>query len=417
MPLIRVLITVLFLAVFSSANALENPLDKDKDLISIDLVDAPLSDTIQLAIKGLIGKNYIIHPDLTGADKKLTIQLKDVKKSKALNIIENLLNEQGIGINIQDDVIYVMPLRIKSKELVDGLPKVAAQSVLNDIFNINPSENIASVVGDLVDFRIYKVKHKRPAELQAVLSMFGIQSNSPTNQILLYKAKSEQDVSILELFEKLDVPNNQYEVIAATYEVSKRDDSQRSMDVIGEVFKNVGISILTSGASNVIKFAGQSLSMAFKFFDTDTRFRSIVKPYGVVNSGEKLRYQSGQDVPVLGNITTNNNSTQQAIEYRQSGVILDVDLYAGQDAIDLKINHELSNFIQTRIGVNSTPTLNKQSINTTVSVNDGEILVLGGMTDKTGTFTNSSALGLVPVERTKTSQDKETYIFLQVNKI
>ncbi len=52
-----------------------------------------------------------------------------------------------------------------------------------------------------------------------------------------------------------------------------------------------------------------------------------------------------------------------------------------QDVIGLDIVQQLSNFAKTDTGVNNTPTLIKREVSTSVSLNDDDIIVLGGLAE------------------------------------
>lgn len=78
---------------------------------------------------------------------------------------------------------------------------------------------------------------------------------------------------------------------------------------------------------------------------------------------------------------TDNNKSVQSIEYRSSGVIFTVKPLITQNIITLDINQQLSNFVKTETGVNNFPTLIKREVNTNIYLNDGDIVVLGGLTD------------------------------------
>ena len=71
----------------------------------------------------------------------------------------------------------------------------------------------------------------------------------------------------------------------------------------------------------------------------------------------------------------------QSIEYRSSGVIFDIQPTIKSNAIDLKINQQLSNFVKTDTGVNQSPTLIKRDIVTDVTVKSGDVIVLGGLAE------------------------------------
>ena len=53
-----------------------------------------------------------------------------------------------------------------------------------------------------------------------------------------------------------------------------------------------------------------------------------------------------------------------------------------EEKIELSLNQQLSSFIPTTTGVNNSPTLLKREIKTTVDVNAGEIILLGGLEEE-----------------------------------
>ena len=110
------------------------------------------------------------------------------------------------------------------------------------------------------------------------------------------------------------------------------------------------------------------------------RFKVVSRPFLSVKSGSAARFQSGSDVPVLGSVSQDKNGNSiQSIEYRSSGVILDVTPSIHEQDVELAISQQLSDFSQTQIGVNSSPTLNKQELRTTLVTKFGEVVVLGGL--------------------------------------
>ena len=73
------------------------------------------------------------------------------------------------------------------------------------------------------------------------------------------------------------------------------------------------------------------------------------------------------------------------MDYRSSGVILDLRPVVRDQGIDLTVFQQISSFAATTTGVNTSPTLQKREITTTVGVRDGEMVVLGGLSDERST--------------------------------
>lgn len=61
----------------------------------------------------------------------------------------------------------------------------------------------------------------------------------------------------------------------------------------------------------------------------------------------------------------------------------------------MAISQQLSDFIKTTTGVNNSPTLTKRELKTTVGLQDGQVIVLGGLAeDKTSS--SRDGLSLLP---------------------
>ena len=118
-----------------------------------------------------------------------------------------------------------------------------------------------------------------------------------------------------------------------------------------------------------------------ELFRTDERFQVVSSPTLRVKSGSKGNFSVGSDVPVLSNVTYQDGRPIQSIEYRSSGVIFDIQPTIKSNAIDLKINQQLSNVVKTDTGVNQSPTLIKRDIVTDVTLKSGDIVVLGGLAE------------------------------------
>ena len=116
----------------------------------------------------------------------------------------------------------------------------------------------------------------------------------------------------------------------------------------------------------------------------------VSNPRLTVVSGASAQFSVGEEVPVLGSVTYQDNKPVQSVTYRNSGAIFTVKPFIYSDVINLDIEQQLSNFVKTTTGVNDSPTLIKRDIATQVSVQDGEIIVLGGLASAKTSETHSA---------------------------
>ncbi|MEF4211094.1 type II secretion system protein GspD, partial [Escherichia coli] len=136
-----------------------------------------------------------------------------------------------------------------------------------------------------------------------------------------------------------------------------------------------------SGLDNFIRLSTGSVDAMYELFRTDSRFQVVSSPRLRVISGKEAVFSVGSDVPVLSSVSWQDKVPVQSVEYRSSGAIFRVKPTVTQDVIGLDIVQQLSNFAKTDTGVNNTPTLIKREVSTSVSLNDGDIIVLGGLAE------------------------------------
>ena len=140
--------------------------------------------------------------------------------------------------------------------------------------------------------------------------------------------------------------------------------------------------------------------------DADTNILST--PTLVTLDNEEAEIVVGQNVPfVTGNFTTNTGGGGEAvgnpfqtIERRDVGLTLRIKPQINEgDAVQLQIEQEVSNVVPTATALAQGPTTNKRSIRTNVLVEDGQVLVLGGLIDNglSETVQKVPGLGDVPL--------------------
>lgn len=122
---------------------------------------------------------------------------------------------------------------------------------------------------------------------------------------------------------------------------------------------------------------------------------------------------------MTGSILTNaTGQAQQSIEYRSAGTIFEVSPRVRDKSIDVDLFQQISTFVATQTGVNGSPTLNKREIRTSLTVEDGEILVIGGLND-VKEDASKSGLWFLPFATSKSSSSSNTelLVILEVKRI
>jgi general secretion pathway protein D len=162
------------------------------------------------------------------------------------------------------------------------------------------------------------------------------------------------------------------------------------------IFRN-----LSTARGLVLGGVGQSGDQLFSIIinavKLDTKSNLLSTPSVMTLDNEKASLLVGQDVPITtGEVLGNNNDNPfRTVERTNVGVQLDVRPQINEDGvITLFLRQEVSG-INENVSVSSGDLiLNKREIETTVLVDDGAIVVLGGLMDEKESLTTQKIPGL-----------------------
>jgi general secretion pathway protein D len=129
-----------------------------------------------------------------------------------------------------------------------------------------------------------------------------------------------------------------------------------------------------------------NLAMLARFMESQANSNILSTPNLLMLDNEEAKIVVGQNVPfVTGQYTNTGGGTTpanpfQTIERKDVGLTLKVKPQISEGgALVLQIFQESSSVVATSVTSASGPTTNKRSIETTAVVDDGEIIVLGGL--------------------------------------
>jgi len=234
-----------------------------------------------------------------------------------------------------------------------------------------------------------------------------IQADEDTNALII-TAPPDEMRSILAVIEQLDIRRAQVLVEAIIAELSVSNSSQLgvnfAIDGSGEnrpiAYTNLGGA--TQALAGTVASQGAALanglSLALGRFGTggvdfgfllsaiasDTDNNILSTPTLVTMDNQEAEIIVGQNVPfVTGTqLSTSNNNPFQTIERQDVGISLKVKPQINEgDNIKMEIEQEVSDVSSTAATGATDITTNKRSIKTTVLVEDGQTLVLGGLID------------------------------------
>jgi general secretion pathway protein D len=218
---------------------------------------------------------------------------------------------------------------------------------------------------------------------------------------LIFSGSNEDYGSIRNLLQTLDKPALQVMIEVTVAEVTLSDANQLGVEWLvnqanlsngrsASYGTQGGLSIGSSGFNFRLLDNLGDARLVINALASSNRATILSSPKIVARNGEAAVIQVGQEVPIItsqqvattgGTNTVNNTATvPQSIQYRSTGVILNVKpvIHSG-DRVDLDVSQEVSAAQATNTGVSTSPTFSTRKVQTKLSLKDGATVLLGGL--------------------------------------
>jgi general secretion pathway protein D len=241
------------------------------------------------------------------------------------------------------------------------------------------------------------------------------------DDFVLFSGVPAEVAKLRSLLEQLDTPLGEVVVKAYMYEVGKSNSDASAVQLVMSALGG-RLNISTAGdiVGNLLRLRTSSLDVVASALATDARFKVVTAPFVRLRSGKTARFVSGGQQSVLGAIVTNQNgSTQQSFERIESGTILEVSPTVRAKSVDLDLFQQVSSFV-TAPGANAgqPPTLNKRELRTSLSMQDGEVVVLGGLNESKEDGSRSG-LSFLPFALSKSmaGSSSELVLILEIKRL
>jgi general secretion pathway protein D len=234
---------------------------------------------------------------------------------------------------------------------------------------------------------------------------------------LIIKATSRDYEVIKGIIKKLDITPKQVVIEALVAEVTLTDDFASSV----EQFIRAGDVILQSSFGKAGPLPGpgflSSQGFTLTFVDRDryslflntiaahTKVNTLASPHILTQDNKRARIQIGQEVPIVTGtqstvtaVSAGGSDLFQTIQQKDIGRILSILPHVNEKRqVTLDIELEASETAGT--GVGGSPIFNKRTVETSVILEDGQSLLIGGIIseNKTRTITEVPFLGKLPV--------------------
>jgi general secretion pathway protein D len=232
-----------------------------------------------------------------------------------------------------------------------------------------------------------------------------------TKNSLLIMANERDYQRVLRVIQGLDVVASQVLIEAVIAEVALNDKLQYGVQwqlskkgTPTASFSNAltgGVASVFPGFNYAVNAA--SIASTLSALNAITRVNVISTPSLMVLDNKTARLQIGDQVPITTQTATSTVTAQTAIvnsiTMQDTGVILSVTPRINESGrVQLEIEQEVSAVVKTTSSGIDSPTIQQRRVKTTVVVNDGEVLALGGMIQEQANKTSNQIplLGDIP---------------------
>jgi general secretion pathway protein D len=233
-----------------------------------------------------------------------------------------------------------------------------------------------------------------------------------TKNSLLIMANDRDYQRILRVLQGLDVVPSQVLIEAVIAEVDLNDDLQYGVQWQLQKGGTPTATFTAAAAGGVAAifpgfnyaFNAANVAATLSALNSLTHVNVISTPSLMVMDNKTARLQVGDQVPITTQTATSTVTASTAIvnsiTMQDTGVILSVTPHINESGrVQLDIEQEVSSVVQTTSSTINSPTIQQRKVQTTVVVNNGEVLALGGMIQDSHSKTSSQIpiLGSLPL--------------------
>ena len=270
------------------------------------------------------------------------------------------------------------------------------------------------------------------------------------SMIVVYDQTEKMD-ELKKILLSLDVLQPQVLVEAQVIEVYSEQGAERDVrltyqyyDAKYDTTNNFGFNLdspvqnrLTGqgGGFNFVPFAHKSsdgssgqLTAAIRWLNTSRNARILSAPNVIAAQGAEATITTAEELPIPES-STNSSSTNLSIKYKQVGVTLKITpLLINEKTVQLSVNPQVRSVLRYEAFsmnevISNIPVISLRSVDTKLTVADGDIIILGGLynSEKSETLRKVPYLGDIPIlgdlinGRDSSSVDKQLLFLLKVH--
>ena len=337
-----------------------------QDLITLTAIEAPLSRLLSLVAEQH-GLNLVIGNDVS---ELISVRIRNMRIDDALNAI---LTSNGYAWTRQNNIVFV------SKIAADKKNAAATQGRAVQVFSLNyvSATDIDKVVKGLLSPVGQSFIHQTmPADTRR------------TQEQLVVEDLPDYLNRIGNYLYQVDVPPRQVLVEAHVLQVTLQDNCKHGVNLqhLARIAKS-DVTVSTTGLAagtlptSTLKIQGTDLTGILEAIKATTDAKTLASPKVAVINNQQATMQVGAKIGYLLTTTT-QTSTLQSVNFLDVGVILKVLPSITMDGqVLIHVEPQVST---GRINpTTQLPESETTEIKTSILLNDGEAIVIGGLIKET----------------------------------
>lgn len=411
------LVFVLLLAAVANAKA------PDEQAARFDFRSLGVAQVVQLIYAEALESSYVIDPEVLKDERVVSFRYNGGKPGVNA-FIGSFFDSLGLAVSRRGGVDFI----------TRKVPPAPAAPPDEDVFVYKPRYRDGGYLVELLG-PLFKGSFTAKRGIRAAPGDNGGQRVAPTgsaaamidrkSDTLVFSGAASEVAKLRKLLAQVDASAGDVLVRGVLYEVQtgKKDGSAfgLAMNILGGRLGLSSGSTAAAPGEMLLSFRNKTIDAVLSALASDSRFKAVSKPMLRVASGGSGRFTVGQDVPVLGAVSYPGNGQPpvQSVSYQSSGVIYEVQPVIHETSIEVSVMQQVSNFVSTSTGVSGSPTLIKRELKADLGLADGEIVVMGGLSD-TKESNASEGPSFFPSflrSRSSDSSGVEILLILQVSKL
>jgi general secretion pathway protein D len=212
----------------------------------------------------------------------------------------------------------------------------------------------------------------------------------PRTNALILLADDAEYRNVLDIVRELDAPPPQVLIEATIAEVTLNDRLRFGVqwflddgDLTGGFSSTTNDEAGSSFPGFSLRYANLDVRAVLNALSSVTDVQLVSTPRVLVLSNETAELQVGDQVPIITQTAVGLNDDSRilnSVQYRDTGVVLSVTPRVSESGrMFIEIEQEVSEVAGTTTSDIDSPTIQQRRLNTRIQVEDGQLVVLGGL--------------------------------------